>query len=631
MPEPIPDDWAGVCEDVLVQRLAQENWDEGRAQAASAAAGAADAAGELQRQLRQRRRRRTMQRRRRQQRRRRLGSAETDLAVAGTDGAAPAAGALGAAAAGQGEAVAGRKGTCEVPAEYAARRLSGRSKRVRAVKPRRARVRAANAAGVAAAAAAEAAAAAMATANVALLCTLQANYVRDQGGGAGAQEKAAEGGERSRNSHRRGNCTGVGRWKQKWRWKHERRRVRELRDVAAGRAGLQRWLDSAAAAPARWSGAARLARRNERSAASDRVAWAWLAPARTSSVGADRNMSAVAGQAGRCMGQLGVPLVGLLFDATCGYPGEGHEELMQACARGDVEAVKQLLGNGADATLAAASGQFEGCTAIMRASAVGHAAVVQALVAAGAPVDHVASTGQCTGWNALMLAGAAGHVEAASVLLNGGADPRYVARSGRRECYTALMLASMRGWEDVVQLLTHAGADVTAVNANGETASALAAAHKSKEAQRAADAAEAARLGQGASEDEYSADESDLSGASDCGQESGSSSGPGSESDGQSGSDEGGARRAVGRDAGERCGARGASASRRSAVRRERCEQRPAVPARGRAPAAGSESWPDRKGGWEGLHARGCAASGLWNGAGRSGQRPHGQWVPWPV
>ena len=192
VPEPMPDDWAGVCEDVLVQRLAQENWDEGRAQATSAAAGAADAASELQRQLRQRRRRRTMQRRRRRQRRRRLGSAETDLAVAGTDGAAPATGALGAAAAGQGEAVAGRKGTCEVPAEYAARRLSGRSKRVRAVKPRRARVRAANAAGVAAAAAAEAAAEAMATANVALLCTLQANYVRDQGGGTGAQEKAAE-------------------------------------------------------------------------------------------------------------------------------------------------------------------------------------------------------------------------------------------------------------------------------------------------------------------------------------------------------------------------------------------------------------------------------------------------------
>ena len=131
---------------------------------------------------------------------------------------------------------------------------------MRAVKPRRARVRAANAAGVAAAAAVEAAAAAMATANVALLCTLQANYVRDQGGGTGAQEKAAEGGERSRNSHRRGNCTGVGRWKQKWRWKHERRRVRELRDVAAGRAGLRRWLAGAAVAPARWSGAARLAR-----------------------------------------------------------------------------------------------------------------------------------------------------------------------------------------------------------------------------------------------------------------------------------------------------------------------------------------------------------------------------------
>ena len=167
VPEPMPGGWAGVCEGALVQCLVQENWDEGRAQAASAAAGAAGAAGELQRQLRQRRRRRMMQRRR--QRRRGPGSAEADLAVASTGGAAPATGALGADAVGQDKAVAGRKGACEVPAECAARRLSGRSRRVRAVKPRRARIRAASAAGMAAATAAKAAAAALAIANMALL------------------------------------------------------------------------------------------------------------------------------------------------------------------------------------------------------------------------------------------------------------------------------------------------------------------------------------------------------------------------------------------------------------------------------------------------------------------------------
>ena len=77
IPEPMPNDWAGVSEDALVRRLIASSRDEARAHAASTVAGADGAVGETQQPERQERRQRALSRRRRrrqQRQRRRPGS-----------------------------------------------------------------------------------------------------------------------------------------------------------------------------------------------------------------------------------------------------------------------------------------------------------------------------------------------------------------------------------------------------------------------------------------------------------------------------------------------------------------------------------------------------------------------------
>ena len=85
-----------------------------------------------------------------------------------------------------------------------------------------------------------------------------------------------------------------------------------------------------------------------------------------------------------------------------------------AIARGDVVAVRDLLGRGSDIDARDRHGQ----TGLMRAAHAGHRDVVATLLAHGARLDVTAKFGL----SALMLAVVAGHTEIARLLVRAGAN-----------------------------------------------------------------------------------------------------------------------------------------------------------------------------------------------------------------
>jgi uncharacterized protein len=86
----------------------------------------------------------------------------------------------------------------------------------------------------------------------------------------------------------------------------------------------------------------------------------------------------------------------------------------RAVARGDVEAVRRLLGHGSDVNARDRYGQ----TALMLAAHRGYGDMVQTLIASGADLDVTAKYGL----SALMLAIVAGHAAIAQLLARAGAD-----------------------------------------------------------------------------------------------------------------------------------------------------------------------------------------------------------------
>lgn len=156
-------------------------------------------------------------------------------------------------------------------------------------------------------------------------------------------------------------------------------------------------------------------------------------------------------------------------------------ELLQAIARGDVGAVKELLGNGADPNTADAAGN----PALIAAVDGADPSMIQALIDGGADLE----SRDAIGWTALMAAVVANHEPAVARLLAAGANPNHVAREDtpltcaatdatlpvlrklldaeadpnlrRPDGWTPLMLAAYRGEVDLVQLLLERGADPT--------------------------------------------------------------------------------------------------------------------------------------------------------------------------
>jgi ankyrin repeat protein len=123
-----------------------------------------------------------------------------------------------------------------------------------------------------------------------------------------------------------------------------------------------------------------------------------------------------------------------------------------AAMRGDLEAIRTLVRQGADVNAA----QGDGMTALHWAAMNGSAEMAELLLHAGASVHSVTRLGTYT---PLHLAAKEGHAAVVQSLLTGGADPKAVTSTGGA---TALHMAAQNGDMATVSALISGGADVNA-------------------------------------------------------------------------------------------------------------------------------------------------------------------------
>ncbi len=131
----------------------------------------------------------------------------------------------------------------------------------------------------------------------------------------------------------------------------------------------------------------------------------------------------------------------------------GAKPVLAAAAKGDNDAVRELLAKGAKPGRAGA----EGMTPLMVAAQHGHAEVARTLVDAGADVNAKRS-GPERGRTALIDAAWSGRTEIVRQLLAKRAEPNAKAEDGA----TALTGAALRGYTEIVRLLLVAKADPNA-------------------------------------------------------------------------------------------------------------------------------------------------------------------------
>jgi len=142
--------------------------------------------------------------------------------------------------------------------------------------------------------------------------------------------------------------------------------------------------------------------------------------------------------------------------AGCGDTPTG---LVDAAARGDVAAVRSLLGDGADVN----ERREDGRTAVTAAALGDHVEVARVLIAAGADVDLQDSDRN----NPLLVTGETGSVAMLREVLRGDPDLGATNRYGG----VALIPASDRGHVDYVRaILAETSIDVDHVNNLGWTA-----------------------------------------------------------------------------------------------------------------------------------------------------------------
>ena len=122
-----------------------------------------------------------------------------------------------------------------------------------------------------------------------------------------------------------------------------------------------------------------------------------------------------------------------------------------AAMKGDKEAVRKLLKDGADVNAA----QGDGMTALHWAARTGEAEIAQMLLYAGANVKASTRLGAYT---PLLLAAEQGHAGVIAALVTGGADVNAPNTLGT----TALMLAAAAGDAKSVELLVENGAEIEA-------------------------------------------------------------------------------------------------------------------------------------------------------------------------
>ena len=140
--------------------------------------------------------------------------------------------------------------------------------------------------------------------------------------------------------------------------------------------------------------------------------------------------------------------------------------LADAARRGDRDAVRVLIGQGADVD----ARQGDGATALLWAAYRGDADVAGLLLDAGADVNAANDLGATPLWAAV----GNGRAPLVARLLDAGADPDAPLLSGE----TPLMTAARVGAADAAGLLLDAGADVDAAGARSQTALMWAAAQR---------------------------------------------------------------------------------------------------------------------------------------------------------
>ncbi|ANA41519.1 MULTISPECIES: ankyrin repeat domain-containing protein [Geobacter] len=122
----------------------------------------------------------------------------------------------------------------------------------------------------------------------------------------------------------------------------------------------------------------------------------------------------------------------------------GHTPLIDAAKAGEVDAIRDLIGRGADLEAKSEKGK----TALHYAAANGQAAAIRALLEAGAQVDP-----RDLEWHTpLMLAANYGCNECVEDLLTAGADPLAKMKLGN----TALTYAEANGHPDTLDLIKKA-------------------------------------------------------------------------------------------------------------------------------------------------------------------------------
>ena len=140
--------------------------------------------------------------------------------------------------------------------------------------------------------------------------------------------------------------------------------------------------------------------------------------------------------------------------------GAPDSPVAEAAERGDLEAVRTLLREGADVNAA----QGDGMTALHWASEAGRVEMAETLIRAGGDLEAVTRVGRYT---PLHLAARAGMPATVGLLLAAGADPRASTTTGGS---TPLHFAAVAGSAAAVTLLVDAGADVNAREAaRGQT------------------------------------------------------------------------------------------------------------------------------------------------------------------
>lgn len=135
-------------------------------------------------------------------------------------------------------------------------------------------------------------------------------------------------------------------------------------------------------------------------------------------------------------------------------PYSADAPVAEAAQRGDVEAVRSLLRDGADPNAA----QPDGMTALHWAAARDQVEVAQVLLYAGATSRATTRLG---GYTPLHIASRSGHTAVAKTLLDSGADPNAWTTTGA----TPLHLAADADAAGVIEALIAAGADVDAADA----------------------------------------------------------------------------------------------------------------------------------------------------------------------